>query len=306
MRSLFFITITLLLISCSTFPNNESSTSLTTTKNDEYNSQIEQAFQNSIIVMRFDDIPGSYWKKRTGNQTMFFNLFINDTTKFLNDKVIKKLSISDTYGRTWEITPEYDGFRIGEWGNFYTTDLSVDGSVVSLEQYKLVLITMGDKTYTRTINPSINMNSGTKKYIYSCSYKGKLTNEYLNSLARPVIHSSKVANNQIEIDFSVTDYRVKNTCIIFFNKNNDSIASTTRLYNAFSEQIHPILNNGEYFNTEGKINHALISESDIDINEGFTFRDIKYVRIYVYYTKKDKYFIATISDPYEINWNVEE
>lgn len=312
MKNLFFVFCCLLFASCSTINKNgiEKNSIDNQLISDELT--LKKSFENSYIYMQFIDLPKGYWTVPNANHSMVFNIFLIDKTHVLSPSNVEKIRIRDSKDGYWTLIPEYDRNSVGKWANFYSFDYSVDATVLSLEMYIVELISKNGKTYTRELYPMENMNikmdNKIIRFIYSNTYEGKIKPDYLKSLERCVINSVKRINAEIDIRFSVNDERVKNGEINFYDDEQNYLGCTNNFFNGYSEQVHPSLNYGNYFYTDGEENIIRLKESDFNLKKGVKLSDIRRVsiclfndtKIGIYDTDKSNTILATHSEKYEI------
>lgn len=258
-----------LLLIMLTFVTFASAQEIDTTKGSTTINPIEQAFNSAKIVICFDDIPRSFWKNQNNYGTMFLNCFLLDGSNTLTRKVIKEMRVYDPYGSNWVITPDVFKLRIGNWGNFYSTKYSFDGSVLPLGEYIIEIIDTDGLVYRREIELSdfsgnITSNSS---FIYSSDYTGKTRHGYIKSIDRPIITRFQVNNDNVILDFKINDLRVKNAGISFYDESKKYIGSYEFFYNAFSDQIRKEVNNGDVLFIDGSINKIILNSRNIRFEE---------------------------------------
>jgi len=174
---------------------------------------------------------------------------INTTTKTL---------LSDMkFHYTNSISYKYDVMPIGK----YTAVVNFsDGSVT---RYEFVLTSPGQKT------------NGTYEYICSQDFGSTVADNYVKALTRPSAVSATKSGSNIEVSYRITDARVENGVIWFYDANKMCMGYTTK---GLAEISSP-------FAKDGTTLTATITSADITYVDGYTAADysmITYVVIGCY------------------------
>lgn len=254
------------------------------TMEEKENQQIEEAFMKAKIVMTLDDYPYSLWKETIENQSMFFRVYLIDYNGILSRNAIAKMRVFDNFGTHWDQTLSTSGLRIGSVRNNFSSTYSFNGSLLSVEPYRIEIETKNGKILRRTYNPKQHLRSDEKemRYIFSNEYAGKVLSSYKKTLDRPVVTAAYMNDTHLNIEFSVKDPRVRNMSLDFYSKDKEYIGWTKFFYNAFSDETMPALNGGEKLRVDGTTNTVALPLNYINFLKGKRPADIVGVIVTAY------------------------
>jgi hypothetical protein len=239
-----------------------------------------QILQNVFVIFRFENIPTTYLTNNNTLSTMFFNCFLYDEKNIIANNELELITIYNEDNYSWSYTPNISNRVISKWMNFYSPDYSYDGSVLPLGTYTIQIKFKNGQLANKQIDTTslLLYNNNKYKYIYSPTYSGSLTQDYLPALARADIKSASITNNTTTIIFTCNDDRIRNGCLDFYS-GTQLLNYTLNFYNSFSKQNIPFLNNGNGLYTDGRDNILVCNSSDVFFKNNSSLSDINTVVI---------------------------
>lgn len=201
-------------------------------------------------------------------------------------------------------SPDIDTVKMrlpADFGWCYELITSDNGSVIPIGRYfgKVQLTDGSTQKYEFTIShPDVADSNVT--YVCSPSFTSSLPDNYVMALSHPQITSSS-KNTTIDITFTVSDTKVNNGLVIFYDSNRKYMAQTVR-FKDDAGSWEAFCSSGA-LKTDGTSNTLLIAEADIIFEvEGKDFDDIAYAAVVTINSKgtesgtADFGFLRTYSD----------
>lgn len=266
---LSFITILLIFSGC---PQSTSSSRKTT------NSSI--AIEITDLDWKIENIHPSFWSGNT-DSTCFYNFWISYKGDKIEKSDIAYARIHYSSDKYWTINPEYlntEDKKIGGYGRWF---LKSDGDILPIGELKAVIkLNNNNKTkYRKNItDPGDTANSG-KTYVYTEDYTGS-TGNYITMIKRAEIvdENKDDANKKITIDFKVTDSRIYDGYIAFYNNDTNIGSSKKNFRDDSSGNLNAIINTGSNFHVDGTTNTVTLENDDISFKNNSSFANInKYI-----------------------------
>ena len=252
-----------------------------------------------------ENIHPTYWAEyNADSERLFYNFFIYIDK--LKDKIkkIKQARIYNVYGTYWELNLEKElDLKEGYLGgicDFSDTLLTENGSLLALKDLKVeITLTSGRKVEQTFSIAEPGSMTPTKGFIYSETYRGKITPDRVPALKLASIAAADRTNRRYRIRFSVNDSRVTGGSLWLLNQDKNYIGETKKFINPYSSEVSPFINDGKTFYTDGTENRFECDESQLTLEEGNKAADIKYVLVHL----NDGAQYADSQDPSNYNYD---
>lgn len=189
-------------------------------------------------------------------------------------------SIKESMGTTTDGVVYYDTERL--FSNFY----SKNGSVIPLGNYEFSITpTEGDVvTYTQTVAATGSTGTKNKKFTFTEDYVNAANPlvDYDPLLKRANISAAflDASQTRLTVKFKVNDVRVYGGVLWLYDKDDRSIGVSKTGFRDFeSGEVSTIINGGTVIKTGGAENNVIVEAPQLDLNDGKSISDIKFVRV---------------------------
>lgn len=240
------------------------------------------------LVWYIENIDFSYWDNPSGvTSHLFYAFFINYEGDILLSDIESATISSIKADWYWSIDINEKYFdsqykEIGGWTNFWyekTPDVLPVGDF-----YVEVKLKNGNVAqFTKNIPIPGDTTSYNYNYIYTEDYT-KPTSFGAPMIKRAIVDSKNInySNQTISINFSVYDNIVFDGSVLFYDSNDNYLGFSNYFRDGITGNPSSLINNGENIFTNGNPNNVIITNSDINFENNYTFNQISKFIIELY------------------------
>jgi hypothetical protein len=243
------------------------------------------------------NIPQNFWSDGSGPSAAI-DLFVSFKDANIEAADIETVEITNSLSptRSWSYaadriadyfyTSQSSGQKRLTFPGLWTNTIAANGSVAYLGTYTVEVELKNGKRDTATlVTPAPGSTAAGYNYTYSPEdYVGTPPSDYVALPRRATIGAVALdaTNDSLTINFSVNDDKVYSGWILFFDANKEYLGGAGDFQDFSSEAVHPKLNNGLEFRTDGVSNTLALSPTDIIVSSqisNFSLSMIKSFRI---------------------------
>lgn len=251
-----------------------------------------------VVGWYIGNIPQNFWSDGSG-PSVVIDLFVSFKDANIEATDIETVEITNSLSptRSWSYaadriadyfyTSQSSGKKRLAFPGLWTSSIAANGSVAYLGTYTVEVKLKNGKRDTATLVTPAPSSLTASGYGYTYSpedYVGTPPSDYVALPRRATIGAVALdaTNNSLTLNFSVNDDKVYSGWILFFDANKEYLGAAGDFRDFSTDAVHPKLNNGLEFHTDGVSNTLALTPTDIIISSdvsNFSLSMIKSFRI---------------------------
>ena len=249
------------------------------------------------VQWNIGNIPTAFWPDSSGPATVI-SFFIYFKSATIQASSLKSVTLTNSLApdNSWNyvsnelsgrILSTSDNKKYLSLKNVFSDNVAENGSVIFLGIYTITIELQNGETASQDVSISApnSLTGGSYTHAYSPEdFVGTVPATYAALPKRATINSVSLnsSGNTMIIKFSANDGKIYSGWVEFYDRDKKLLGKTRQNFRDFSNaSIHPKLNGGKVFYTDGTLNTLRISAADIEASASstFTISDIATIHI---------------------------
>lgn len=256
-----------------------------------------QTIEIEGIGWYIENIDDSFWSDGFDGSSCFISFYLHYTGDSITYSDIESVTVDDGSGG-WDLTIGPDDINT-EDNTIALILLYGSAHRIKIGNYDFeVILTNGETaSYSFTVPAPGSTSTNGDDYVYTEDYSGTIGSNYSTMLKRATNISGTKNASDLNISFSVSDSRVFNGWVYFFDSSDNYVGASDYFRSYSSSSISSFINGGAGIYNNNSINNLTLPSGDITFASGQAFSDIS--RYFIVLTDGNQY--ANQQSTYDTN-----